>query len=89
MSGGAPGLIAHMVGSTGAVVVGHAHGFTMVELLSDEVRLRVGDQVAGDWTTRGHSTFATPMGVLDVYFWGTWETLLDAIRVAHLPPADR
>ena len=66
------------------MVVAASGTFTLVELIGDEDRFEVNDEVIGDWETNGSEELTAADGTrVDAYVKGTWPTLPDAIAGAR------
>jgi hypothetical protein len=69
----------------GMIVVSHDGGYTVVELLGDEGKFVVGDEVSGNWGANGGEPIYShePRTAHDAYFQGTWPTFEGAAEVAR------
>lgn len=65
------------------LVVQHAQGFTVVEMLGDEGRIVVGDAVYGDWLAVAGEPIQHDDETYDAYFQGCWPNPAAAIRIAR------
>jgi hypothetical protein len=64
------------------LVVQHDQGFTVVEMLGDEGRIVVGDQVHGDWLAVAGEPIRQGEEVYDAFFQGCWGDPKAAVRIA-------
>lgn len=64
------------------IVVQHADGFSVVELLGSEGEISTGDVLHGDWETLGSDTFTKGRARHEGYFQGNWGDVHHAIRIA-------
>jgi hypothetical protein len=66
------GRVAFTSRNGGMVVVQHADGFALIEMLGDEGELQPGDDVTADWSELGGGCVGKDGVGYDVYFQGSW-----------------
>ncbi|GEM_PF-2162800 len=77
------GTVVFVSRNQGMIVVQHAQGFAVVELLGSEGEIERGDQLRGDWLALGGETFWKASEAYDAYFQGCWGNGEAAVAMAR------
>jgi hypothetical protein len=78
-----PGIVVVTIASEGLIVVDHDHGFTVVELIEDDVPVRPGDRIGANWTSYGGDNLFK-LGVKhDAFFHCCWSSIEEAVDAAR------
>lgn len=77
------GRVVYVSRNFGMLVVQHADGFTVVEMLGSEGEIVRGDHVRhGDWLALGGETIRCNGESYDAFFQGCWGDPNQAVRIA-------
>lgn len=79
----ASGTVVFISRNQGMIVVQHAQGFAVVELLGGEGEIERGDRLRGDWLALGGDTFLKAGESYDAYFQGCWGNAEAAVSMAR------
>lgn len=80
----AKGKVIFVSPNQGMLVVAHADGFSVVEMLGSEGDIELADELDADWSELGGGLLSRNGEAFDVFFQGTWAAKDPAVRSAAL-----